>query len=138
MLRRAADGCISPGQFRIDRKVGETLRIFDQLFGCFALVIKCCVVLQRGKCGCFVLIKNYLQSIRLYGQSGSHFIAYSIGNFLSLQKRRSTAGVQWVDTMPWPNKNLRLGQLVHLVRTTYLPIEKGMSPHNMSILCSLA
>ena len=112
--------------------------IFGQFFDVLYWYLNDAWFYKGGKCGCFVVIKNYLQSIRLYGQSGSHFIAYSIGNFLSLQKRRSTAGVQWVDTMPWPNKNLRLGQLVHLVRTTYLPIEKGMSPHNMSILCSLA
>ena len=55
--------CKLHGRYRIDRKVGLTVRIFGEFFECFVLVIKWRVVIQRGKCGCFVLIKNDLRSI---------------------------------------------------------------------------
>ena len=46
------------------------MRIFGQLFGHSVLVIKWCVVLQRGKCGCFVLIIKWFFEVKPpYGQS---------------------------------------------------------------------
>ena len=44
---------------------GLTVMVFAQLFGCFVLVIKWHMENKGGKCGCFVLIKNYLRSIRV-------------------------------------------------------------------------
>ena len=49
---------------------GLTVKIFGQFFGRFILVIELCVGLQRGKCGCLVLIKKLFFEVNPpYGQS---------------------------------------------------------------------
>ena len=58
------------GRSRIDFQVGLPIVIFGQFFGRFILVIELCVGLQRGKCGCLVLIKKLFFEVNPpYGQS---------------------------------------------------------------------
>ena len=56
--RRHGQGCNLGGRYRIDRKVGFTVKVFGQFFGRFVLLIKRRVILQRGGCGCFVLVNK--------------------------------------------------------------------------------